>query len=124
MESIKYDTYAGMHCPVGVSGAFSSTRLDPRDTGRSRSIHYLLNYVPGSATVAKTMHEIMNLVMLCHSLDVGSVLQLRTERGYIIVVRLHAEGNCLSTDALMDSAWIFANKTRLVAPFYDGCIYP
>ena len=47
---------------------------------------------------------------------------LRTERGYIIVVLLHAEGKRLSADTPMGSTCILANKTRLVAPFYDGYI--
>ena len=44
--------------------------------GRSRSIHHLFHFILGSAVVARTVHETMNLVILCHSLDVGPVLRL------------------------------------------------
>ena len=47
---------------------------------------------------------------------------LRTERGYTVVVYLQAEGKCFSANAPMGSTQILTNKTRLVAPFYDGYI--
>ena len=49
---------------------------------------------------------------------------LRTERGCIIVVHLHAGKKCLFANTLTDSTWVLTNKTRLVAPFYDGYTYP
>ena len=42
----------------------------------------------------------------------------------LIMVPLHTEGKCLSADIPMDSTWILANKTWLVASFYNGYIYP
>ena len=51
---------------------------------------------------------------------------LRTESGYIIVVHLLACRRELFIHRYSygHSTWIFANKTRLVAPFCDGYIYP
>ena len=84
--------------------------------GRSRSIYHLFDFILGFAVVAKAVHEGMNLVIFCHS-------WVCIERGYIIVVHLHAQGKCLSADTPMDSTWMLTNKIRLVAPFYDGHIY-
>ena len=56
LESIKHDAYAGTHCPVRVPRAFSPTRLDPRDTGHSRPIHHLPDFILGYAVVPNTMH--------------------------------------------------------------------
>ena len=72
--------------------------------GRSRSIYHLFDFILGFAVVAKAVHEDMNLVIFCHS-------WVRIERGYIIVVRLHAQGKCLSADT---PTCILFNKTRLV----------
>ena len=44
--------------------------------GHSRSIHHLFNFTLGSAVVGKPAHRIMNLVILCHSLDDEPVLWL------------------------------------------------
>jgi len=34
------------------------------------------------------------------------------------------DANILFVESPMDSSRLFANKPRLVAPFYDGYIYP
>ena len=132
---LAWTRYSGIHqaqfprrhtLPGGtLTQLYSQPAFTPKDIGPSHSIHHPFDFILGSAAVAKTMHEIMELAILCHSLDVGPVFQLsRPPYGMRIHLHLHAEGKCLSADTLMDSAWIFANKTRLVVPFYDGYIYP
>jgi hypothetical protein len=93
--------YTRIHYLVGVWRGFLLSPPQPPETWVAPiySMHHLLNFISGSTVIAKIMHEFINLVIPCLSLDVEPVVSLSKPPFrawiYVIVVHLHTGEKCL-----------------------------
>ena len=73
-----------------------------------------LDFIVGSAAIAKVVCKLVNITVVCRSLDTVTLFygteDLHTRRECIIVVCLHTRKKCLSACTPMDSIWIFVNE--------------